>query len=126
MTAIKTSQNQQDRRREQFYLRYIRMKMWIDDPHCVYCGMETILPSHAKLQRGEPSPPNLATIDHKYSRYNPQRDIEKQEYFLCCFLCNNYKAQLEEDKVPIEELRERSRRPSHRTKHDAEKNSVLV
>lgn len=83
--------------------------MWLKNPHCQYCGVETILIDDLNL-KGLKTPPNTATIDHKYSRYNPLRNTEKQEYILCCSLCNNYRAQLEEDKIPIEVLRERSRR----------------
>ena len=90
--------------------------MWVEDPYCRYCGVETILANGGNVKKGEKTPPHIATIDHKYSRYNPDRDVVKQEYILCCSLCNNYRAQLEEDKIPIEELRRRSQMPSYRTR----------
>lgn len=95
--------------RQQQYLKYIRLKKWVVDPHCKYCGVETILPEHCQ-EKGKAAPPHMATIDHKYSRFTDMRYSKEQELILCCNLCNNYRAQVEEDKIPIEELRARSKR----------------
>lgn len=115
-----------DRREEHYYLKYIRIKLWIKNPYCVYCGIETILPEDHKQKRGVPVPKNVATIDHKYSRYNPMRNIEKQELLLCCNLCNNYRAQIEEEKIPIEELRIRSQRGIRRNNSNTSENSTTI
>lgn len=94
---------------ESQYLKLIKYKLWAKDPHCIYCGIETILPDDCN-EKGKPAPPNMATIDHKYSRLNPLRNVVKQEYLLCCNLCNNYRGQVEQDKLSIEELQRRSRK----------------
>lgn len=102
------NKNKLARKRESQYIRNLRFKMWVKDPFCKYCGVETIQYDSDLIKKGEPVPPHVATIDHKYSRYNPERDRADQEYILCCNLCNNYRAQLEEMKIPLEELRKRS------------------
>lgn len=94
---------------ESQYMKLLKFKLWIKDPHCVYCGVETILPDDCN-EKGKPAPPNMATIDHKYSKLNPLRNVVKQEYLLCCNLCNNYRGQIEQDKLSIDELRMRSRK----------------
>jgi len=92
-------------------LKRRRTKLWIQNPHCIYCGVETILPED--VERGKPAPPHMATIDHKYSRFHSLRTTPNSPMeirrVLCCNLCNNYKAQLEADKIPIEILRARSK-----------------
>lgn len=101
---------------ESQYLRLLKYKLWVKDPHCIFCGVETILSDKKDKVKGKGAPLHMATIDHKYSKLNPLRDIVKQEYQLCCNLCNNYKAQIEEDKLPLEELQKRSRKGFERTK----------
>lgn len=119
-------QKKYDKREEHYYLKYIRIKLWSENPYCVYCGIETILPDDHRQRRGVPVPKNVATIDHKYSRYNPMRNVEKQELLLSCNLCNNYRAQLEEDKIPIEELRTRSQRAIRYRKSPTTENSTTI
>lgn len=94
---------------ENQYLKLLRYKLWVKNPHCVYCGVETVMPLDI-IEMGLDSAPNMATIDHEYSKLNPLRYSAQQKYYLCCNLCNGYRAQLEESKLSIEELRIRSRR----------------
>lgn len=90
-------------------MRLLRYKLWVQNPNCIYCGIETILPEDCN-EKGKPAPPHMATIDHKYSRLNPLRNVVKQEYLLCCNLCNNYRGRVEQDKLPLEELQKRSQK----------------
>jgi len=90
------------------YVRYMKLKLWVKDPHCHYCGIETIL-SH-DMPQGVSYLPNMATIDHVYSRLNPLRQTQRQKLVLSCNLCNNYRARLEEDKLSVEEKKARSKR----------------
>lgn len=100
---------------ESQYMKLIKYKLWVKDPRCIYCGIETILPEECN-EKGKPAPPHMATIDHKYSRLNPLRDVVKQEYLLCCNLCNNYRGQVEQGKLSLEELQRRSRKGFERKK----------
>lgn len=106
------SRNIKSTKKNQFhnseYLRYVKLKLWVKDPHCHYCGIETIL-SH-DMPQGVTYVPNMATVDHVYSKLNPLRDRVQQKFVLACNLCNNYRARLEEDKLTIEEKWDRSKR----------------
>ena len=91
-----------------------RRKLWLQDPTCRFCGILTILP--------EDLPPNSvkntkATIEHLDSRYNPMRGAYQgmsgkiaERCTLACWKCNNDRNKVEQEQVPIEELRKRSGR----------------
>lgn len=75
------------------------------DPHCHWCGVETITPKAitkryeiyklpAKERKKELYPPNMATVDHLYSRLNPVRAYYKRTkrdipVVLSCAQCNH-------------------------------------
>lgn len=66
------------------------MKLWINDPHCYWCGVETINPIGP--QNGVLTA-DSATIDHIYSRLDPRRR-EPHHYgetrtVLSCYACNH-------------------------------------
>lgn len=66
-----------------------RRNLWLRDPHCYYCGVETIF----DFDRKGPVPPNFATIDHLRPRHHPlRREPAKNgevRHVLACFKCNN-------------------------------------
>ncbi len=104
-------------------LKEIRERLWYKNPHCVYCGVLTVLPSSPLLHRSKTGvlhkiPPNLATIDHLRSRLDPKRRIHKKKekrYVLACATCNNLRAKDEVSKTKIERLWELSKRyPFHK------------
>lgn len=78
----------------------MRKKFWESDPHCMRCGVPTILPEHLPCKidtkngfKIKETPSNMATIQHRYSKKHPlRRDKEsmrtEQRYYLWCFKCN--------------------------------------
>jgi hypothetical protein len=77
-----------------------RAKLWNLNPHCHWCGRLTILtPPGWDGNKNPADHPDLATIDHLYSRFNLLRwkptgnDIRQ---VLACNKCNNSRANKEE------------------------------
>lgn len=72
-----------------------RSRMHRADPHCFWCGRETVLTGHINA-------PNLATIDHLYSRLHPQRraprghDRDVVLHVLACWTCNQARSHAEQ------------------------------
>jgi hypothetical protein len=88
--------------------------MFKEDPHCRLCGVEMWLPPAGKNPTKDLELiQTMATIDHIYSKLNPRRYTVPngdKRIQLVCWLCNNYKGQLEDLMLPLEERQERSRR----------------
>ena len=61
---------------------------------CEYCGVDMLL-SINELRGAMPL--NLATIDHKYNRDHPLRNVPTQErrLFIVCWKCNDEKSRIE-------------------------------
>lgn len=80
------------------YLQKQRRKMWDKDPRCENCGVVTVLPedlpgkiSKLGIKQIKVVPPNMATIQHKYSRLHPNRGLapnDERVHFLWCTKCN--------------------------------------
>jgi hypothetical protein len=82
-----------------------RARMWHKDPHCYWCRKRTRL---VNPENGV-NPPDMATIDHLYSRLDENRQkanhgIIKRDYkgrqiivrhVLACFTCNQERGRLE-------------------------------
>lgn len=98
-------------------IKDIRTRLWNKNPRCRYCGEFTFLPEQLEWSQVKNNPPYyMATIDHVYSRFHPQRNEGYNEYIfeLVCNCCNNYRAAWEQDKIDKEELWGRSgRKPLH-------------
>ena len=77
-------------------LQFRRRRLWEENPQCHWCKRETIWSAN---ENGV-NPPNSATIDHIYSRYNIKRRepniTKEQRYVLACQECNHRRAR-EED-----------------------------
>ena len=92
-----------------------RKAMWRRDPHCHWCGVETILrPLHIP---NDPLPPEIrnrvATLDHVRARHHPDR-LKPPEpgevlHVLSCWKCNNERDREELQAKPKEYLRQKSR-----------------
>ena len=71
-------------------LRAIRRRLWEANPHCHYCGIETIWHSS---KHNETLPDNAATIDHVISRLDPRRYLlpyyPSSLFVLACSRCNH-------------------------------------
>lgn len=65
-----------------------RDKLWWKDPHCHWCGIETV-PSRndSGIQQ-----PNTATLDHLRHKSDPERGqygrTRTRQVVLACFECN--------------------------------------
>lgn len=70
--------------------------MWRRNPHCFWCGIETVLDDGPKL------PPNAATVDHIRSRFCLERAERadgrwrKGILVLACSQCNNDRGSMEQ------------------------------
>lgn len=106
-------------------LRKQRTRLWEEDPHCRNCGVLTILPHDVPGYQPESkfvSPDNMATIQHVYSRLNPERrqingtrgNQPEPRHLLWCFKCNQEDCKKEMDELGIEELRKRAMNGHHK------------
>jgi hypothetical protein len=81
-----------------------KLNLWNKDPHCFYCGVETVIIDQPRI-KGVPS--NLATLDHKYSKFDYRRYLPtngtEERNVLACFRCNNKRAAFEDKLIPSEE-----------------------
>jgi hypothetical protein len=72
-------------------MRYIarrRLRLWCQDPHCHWCGVETLIPPVGY----SPKRDNDATLDHLFERLiDGKRDtsFSGQRTVLACRKCNN-------------------------------------
>jgi hypothetical protein len=69
-----------------------RKRLWDADPHCYWCKRVTVFmnPADGRL------PDDAATLDHLYSRLNPDRDRDPHTAVLACRKCNQERARLED------------------------------
>jgi len=79
----------------------IRRDLWLEDPRCHWCKNETLWVEVP----GGALPPNGATLDHLYTRY----EMEKRRAFgnpfvLSCNKCNHDLGEEATRAQPIEEL----------------------
>lgn len=95
--------------------RQLRTRLWHEDPHCRYCGVLTILPEHLpKNKSGHViERPNMATIDHIRSRWDPARwepnpTCERRRE-LSCKKCNCEWRNQQDMKDKIDLVRQKSR-----------------
>ena len=89
--------------------------MFAADPHCRRCGVEMWLPAsgdsriNKRLTREQQN--TMATIGHRYSKFDPKRYTEharKKCYQLICYKCNFDEHLEESSKIPIQEQWARS------------------
>lgn len=77
-----------------------RTRMWRANPHCENCGVLTVLPEDCPgwQAKGDGStflkkvPANMATIQHKYDKLHPLRNVirpNERRHFLWCYKCNH-------------------------------------
>jgi hypothetical protein len=81
--------------------RELRRKLWLEDPHCHWCGIITrwLSPEGGKL------PEDAATIDHLYTRYEMEKRKEMgNPCVLACNKCNHDLGEQATAAQPIEEL----------------------
>lgn len=83
-----------------------RERLWREDPHCHYCGVETILkPNHVKGLTTPEERDRLATIDHIRPRHHPDRLKPANGevlHVLACSKCNNERDKRELAEKPLE------------------------
>lgn len=86
------------------YFKRRRQRLHKIDPHCCYCGVLTVLPTRENTRVHTP---NMATIEHIYSRLHPYRTKvvfgKEKSLKLACKQCNE-----ERSLVPVEIQRQRS------------------
>ena len=74
-------------------IRRKRNALWAANPHCTYCGTLTIRIEDNPVPAGQPTPMNMATLDHVYHVNHPLRS--KDEFVLSCHECNAIKSMVE-------------------------------
>lgn len=88
-----------------------REKLHAKNPHCHWCNVLTVLqPPGVVITR---QPPNLATVDHLYSRFSGLKtgDGNKQVVtVLACYKCNQQRSEEEQARLGPEFCREHSDR----------------
>ncbi len=91
-------------------LRRQRYKKWLQSPNCHWCSVETVFVEDVNSIKGKQKE-ICATIDHVYSRLQPElRRNGNNKHVLACWKCNNNRSKIENNQLPIEELRARSGR----------------
>lgn len=96
--------------------RKVLRKKYNANPFCAYCGVKCVLPTDPDLGGyictigntptfilPYPQPPNMATIEHPYTRYDSRRFTNSPEprLLMVCYLCNNYKGIIDQAKIPV-------------------------
>lgn len=77
----------------------MRERLYRADPHCFWCGRRVYLNvAHAS--------PELATVDHLYSRLHPEREHNHRQqkailHVLACFTCNGERSVQEQRREPF-------------------------
>lgn len=81
--------------------------LWEQDPHCYWCGRLTQL---TNCPNGI-IPPDAATVDHLFSRFNPERwmDDNNLRRVLSCYKCNHDRSREEDTYLSKEEKYLRSK-----------------
>ena len=109
------------RKSKQERLRLRRTKLYEQNPFCPDCNVKMILPEEigfnvtkSGVRKLKYTPDNLCTIEHKYSKVNPQRKEpvnNEMRWLICCKKCNGERG-LNDIKthLTIEEERARSKR----------------
>lgn len=78
----------------------MRIRLFRADPHCFWCGVETVLETSAQGQS------DFATVDHLYSRWHPERKTRHVRgdgvlHVLACSSCNGERAGAENQSIPF-------------------------
>jgi 5-methylcytosine-specific restriction endonuclease McrA len=76
-----------------------RKVLWEADPHCCYCGVVTVPVEELDIKPGDPTPMNMATLDHVFSINHPFRD--REIHVLACHECNSIKSLLESQDLSL-------------------------
>lgn len=91
-----------------------RQRMFDEDPHCRDCGiLMWMTPPKTPKNMTKEQIDTIATIGHKYSRYDIRRQTEPDEnkkHRLICHKCNQQETKEEEARLPEGELQKRSRK----------------
>lgn len=97
-------------------LRRQKERMFRNDPHCMECGVEMWLnPKNSRFRKGHITKEQIntmATIGHRYSKYDERRITEPHEnkqHRLICHKCNQLENVQDMLNQPIEDLRKRSK-----------------
>lgn len=84
-----------------------RFKLWQEDPRCHWCGIITQWSSKKLIKqisnKTVKQPPNMATLDHLYSRFHPDRKITTPDIkrrFLSCYKCNHARGFFDDQRRP--------------------------
>jgi len=85
-----------------------KIQFWNENPHCHWCGKQTQVTNcpNGKI------PPDAATIDHLYSKYDPRRWVRRKHgerhKVLACYACNQRRSIEETERLSKEEILIRS------------------
>lgn len=92
----------------------LRKILFAKDPKCYYCGIETKAYQEIcdrDLRKREKYPPDLATVEHLYDRFDPRRYMVYENFenkVLACYRCNQKKAKESLSQMPKEYLEARA------------------
>lgn len=82
-----------------------RRNLWKADPHCHWCGIETVSLTHEET-KGKLPPLNMATLDHLHSRLDPARleAVKPGECrtVLACWKCNHERGREEQKRLGLQ------------------------
>jgi hypothetical protein len=68
--------------------RLLIRSLWIlQEGKCYYCNVDTILPERIKNKNHRALPPQTATIEHIYARWDDRRK-KMNKIVLACYKCN--------------------------------------
>jgi hypothetical protein len=90
-----------------------RLRMWAENPCCRVCNRLTIPPECLSKKAPNEFWGQSTTIDHRYTKYQENRwkwQLTINTHRLLCRDCNNRLGAEVQSRVPIEELRRRSKR----------------
>lgn len=85
--------------------RELRLQLWNENPHCYWCGKETLLIDLNNKRVKKQQWKDAATLDHLYTKYElDKRKSEGNPIVLACQECNHRRGAESTKAQPIEEL----------------------
>jgi len=94
-------------------LKRRRARLFKENPYCIYCGVEMILPEDANVKKRDAPPDNLCTSEHFFSALHPRKINKKGirgKVIICCHKCNIERGNYWAQQLGLKELHKRANR----------------
>lgn len=94
-------------------IKALRQQLLAKDPHCHWCGIQVRELNLGNLKKGQFAPDDMATIEHLYDRFEPEKRYQVysnyEDKVLACFKCNTERSTNKHKSMTLKEKVERNR-----------------